>query len=111
MLVIFPLSGRRSTSLPTRRFVPFFIGFAVAVLISVVSSLAQAGWNPARDFGPRVVAFLAGWGEVAIRGSSWGFWVYIAGPLVGGPIGAGLFECLLRPGLNAVRAEMGGDSG
>ena len=93
MLVIFPLSGRRSASLPTRRFVPFFIGFAAAVLISVVSPLTQAGWNPARDCGPRVVAFLAEWGEVAIPGPSWGFWVYIAGPLAGGAIEAGLFEC------------------
>ena len=111
LLLIFALSDRRSVSLPTRRFAPFFIGFAAAVLISVVSPLTQAGWNPARDCGPRVVAFLAEWGEVAIPGPSWGFWVYIAGPLAGGAIEAGLFECLLRPGLNAVRAEMGDDSG
>lgn len=111
VLVIFALVDRRSASLPTRRFAPFFIGFTVAVLISVFSPLTQAGWNPARDFGPRVVAYLAGWGEVAIPGPSWGFWVYIAGPMVGGPIGAGLFECLLRPGLNAIRAEVVDDSG
>lgn len=40
---------------------------------------------------------------MAIPGPSSGFWIYIAGPLVGGPVGAGLFECLLRPGLNAVK--------
>ena len=108
---IFALSDRRSVSLPTRRFAPFFIGFAAAVLISVVSPLTQAGWTPARDCGPRVVAFLAEWGEVAIPGPSWGFWVYTAGPPAGGAIEAGLFECLWRPGLNAVRAEMGDDSG
>ena len=101
VFVIFALIDRRAAGLPTRRFAPFFIGFTVAVLISVFSPLTQAGWNPARDFGPRLVAYLAGWGTVAIPGPSWGFWVYIAGPLVGGPIGAGLFECLLRPGLNA----------
>lgn len=111
VLVIFALIDRRSASLPTRRLAPFFIGFTVAVLISVFSPLTQAGWNPARDFGPRLVAYLAGWGTVAIPGPAWGFWVYIAGPLAGGPIGAGLFECLLRPGLNATASSNGTTSG
>lgn len=99
------LIDRRSASLTTRRFASFFIGLTVAVLISAFSPLTQAGWNPARDFGPRLVAYLAGWGTVAIPGPSSGFWVNIAGPLVGCPVGAGFFECLLRPGLNAVKPE------
>ena len=45
--------------------VPFFIGFSVAVLISLFAPLTQAGFNPARDFGPRLVAAAAGWGSVA----------------------------------------------
>jgi len=57
---------------------------------------SQGPWAPAGGI-------LGGWGTVAIPGPSSGFWIYIAGPLVGGPVGAGLFECLLRPGLNAVK--------
>jgi MIP family channel proteins len=76
---------------------PFFIGFTVAVLISLFAPITQAGWNPARDFGPRVVAFLAGWGDIAIPGPRNGFWVYIVGPLVGGPIGAAVYDLALRP--------------
>lgn len=96
-LMIFALVDRRNASLPVKYMAPFFIGFTVAALISLFAPLTQAGWNPARDFGPRVVAFFAGWGAVAIPGPSNGFWVYIVGPLVGGPLGAAIYEYLLRP--------------
>ena len=76
---------------------PFFIGFTVAVLISLFAPITQAGWNPARDFGPRIVAFLAGYRSVAIPGPHGGFWVYIIGPFVGGPIGAALYDYIVRP--------------
>ncbi|MBM3946260.1 MAG: aquaporin [SAR202 cluster bacterium] len=99
VLVIFALVDRRNTSLPVKHLAPFFIGFTVAALISLFAPLTQAGWNPARDFGPRIVAFFAGWSSVAIPGPSGGFWAYIVGPLVGGPIGAAIYEYLLRPRL------------
>ena len=99
LLVIFALVDRRNASLPTKYLSPFFIGFTVAALISLFAPLTQAGWNPARDFGPRLVALFAGWGGVAIPGPSNGFWVYIVGPLAGGPMGAAVYEFLLRPGL------------
>ena len=98
VLVIFALTDRRKAALPTERLAPFMIGFTVAALIGVFAPLTQAGWNPARDFGPRIVAFFAGWGSVAIPGPSSGFWVYIVGPLVGGPLGAAVHELLLEPG-------------
>lgn len=98
-LVIFSLADRRNAALPNKGLAPFFIGFTVAVLISVFAPITQAGWNPARDFGPRIVAFFAGWGSIAIPGPSGGFWAYIVGPLVGAPIGAAVHEFLLKPGL------------
>ena len=105
VLVIFSLTDRRYAALPVRNMAPFFIGFTVAVLISLFSPLTQAGWNPARDFGPRLVAYFAGWGSIAIPGPSNGFWVYIVGPLIGGPLGAAVNELLLRPGLAKSRHE------
>ena len=73
---------------------PLLIGFTVAVLISLYAPLTQAGWNPARDFGPRVVAAISGWGSVAIPGPRNGFWVYIVGPCVGAPVGGLVYQRL-----------------
>ena len=87
VLVIFALTSPRNKEKPTANLAPFFIGFTVAALISLFAPLTQAGWNPARDFGPRLVAFVSGWGTVAIPGPDGGFWVYIVGPLIGGPLG------------------------
>ncbi len=99
VLVIFALTDKRNAGIPTNGMVPFFIGFTVAALISLFAPITQAGWNPARDFGPRIVAWFAGWGEIAIPGPEAGFWVYILGPLVGAPIGALLFKLVIEPGL------------
>lgn len=40
--------------------------------------------NPARDFGPRVIAYFAGWRQIAFQG----WWVYVLAPIVGAVVGA-----------------------
>lgn len=100
-LVIFSLTDRRYARISRLNLTPLLIGLTVAALISVFAPLTQAGWNPARDFGPRLVAFFAGWGEIAIPGPSNGFWVYIVGPLIGAPVGGAIHELLVRTGLVA----------
>ncbi len=92
VLVIFALTTPRNTGSPKANLVPFFIGFTVAVLISLFAPLTQAGWNPARDFGPRLVAYVLGWGTIAIPGPMGGFWVYIVGPMIGGPLGGWVWQ-------------------
>lgn len=62
---------------------PALIGLTVAMLISVFGPLTMAGFNPARDVGPRIVAALAGWGTVAFKHC----WVYVVGPLIGTLLG------------------------
>ncbi len=75
VLVIFAMIEKRNVALPHQGMAPFFIAFTVAVLIALFAPLTQAGWNPARDFGPRIVAFAAGWSEIAIPGPRDGFWI------------------------------------
>ena len=77
---------------------PLFIGLTVSIIIAVVAPLTQAGLNPARDFGPRLFAYFAGWGSVAIPGPRGGFFtVYILSPFLGAVVGAGLYQFILRP--------------
>jgi MIP family channel proteins len=107
--VIFGITNKHNTALGAqgRPGVPFMIGATVAVLLALYAPITQAGWNPARDFGPRLVAAMAGWGEVAIPGPRGGFWIYIAGPCLGAPLGAALAELLLwkrRPTKSKSRA-------
>ena len=53
----------------------------------------MAGFNPARDLGPRLVAAAAGWGHVAFLGVA----CYLVGPLVGALVGA-LVHRTIYPG-------------
>ncbi|MBV9919533.1 MAG: aquaporin family protein [Pseudonocardia sp.] len=88
---------------------PLIIGFAVAAI--GISFGANAGYaiNPARDFGPRLFAFFAGWGDVALPGSysaagfsfSWYFWIPIVGPLIGGVIGVIVYDLFIGDVLHA----------
>jgi MIP family channel proteins len=76
------------------------IGLTIAALISVIAPLTQACFNPARDFGPRLVAYFAGWKTIAIPGPRGGFFnVYILAPVVGAVTGASLYEVLVGLGL------------
>ena len=100
-LVVFAVTDERNLPLPIARLAPVFIGLTVAILISVIAPLTQACFNPARDFGPRLFAAIAGWGKIAIPGPNGiGFFtVYILAPVVGAFLGGGLYTHVLRSGI------------
>lgn len=97
--VVFALTDERNRGQPASGQAPIFIGLTVAVLISVLAPLTQACFNPARDFGPRLFASLAGWGRVALPGQDSWSWltVYIIAPILGATCGGGLYEFGVRP--------------
>ncbi len=85
----------RNTARPSDAMAALMIGLGVAAIISVIAPLTQAGLNPARDFGPRLVAWFLGWGDIAIPGPRGGFFiVYIVAPIVGALIGGGIHRVL-----------------
>jgi glycerol uptake facilitator protein len=91
--IVATVTHRRNTAKPSPAAAAVMIGVGVAAIISVVAPLTQAGLNPARDFGPRLVAWFLGWDEIAIPGPRGGwFTVYILAPVVGALIGGGIYR-------------------
>lgn len=98
VLFIFCFTEDCNVGRPDSNIAPMFIGLTVSICITLIAPLTQAGFNPARDFGPRVVAWLAGWGDAAFPDSDGGFfWVYILGPILGGAIATAFFVYVLEP--------------
>jgi glycerol uptake facilitator protein len=100
-LVVFAVTDERNVAAPGARLGPGFIGLTVAVLISVIAPLTQACFNPARDWGPRLIAFAGGWGSIAVPGPQ-GIGcvtVYIVAPILGAVLGGGLYVRGIRPTL------------
>jgi len=92
--VIFALTNKNNKTMSDNsNFIPPLIGATVGALISVIAPLTQAGFNPARDLGPRVISTTFGWGKIGMKGA----WLYILAPLVGAPIGAFVADKILYP--------------
>jgi glycerol uptake facilitator protein len=98
---------------------PLAIGLAVAAIGMSYGANAGYAINPARDFGPRLFAYFAGWGKVAMPGTysapgfhfSSYFWIPIVGPLIGGVIGVLIYDLFVGDVLHArlkVQEEVSG---
>jgi glycerol uptake facilitator protein len=83
---------------------PLAIGLAVAAVGMSYGPNAGYAINPARDFGPRLLAYFGGWGQVALPGTYHAtlgpnftayFWIPIVGPLIGAVIGVLLYDLFI----------------
>ena len=79
---------------------PLLIGFVVFAI--GLSFGANSGYaiNPARDLGPRLFAWIQGWGEIAVPGNypniDGYMWIPIVAPLVGGLVGALIYDFFIH---------------
>ncbi len=77
---------------------PFVIGLAVLAIGISFGTGAGYAINPARDFGPRLMAWLFGWGKNAFPGLGQGgyWWIPIVGPLVGAAIAVYIYQFFIE---------------
>ncbi len=70
-----------------KEWAPLAIGTTLGFIVMVGGPLTGAGFNPARWFGPALV------------GNEWGdVWPFLAGPIVGALVAAGVYRFVLEPG-------------
>jgi glycerol uptake facilitator protein len=83
-------------SSPAANLAPFIIGLLVVGIGMAWGTDAGYAINPARDFGPRLASFFTGYGG-AFRDQTGYlyFWIPIVGPIIGGLVGAGLYQGLI----------------
>jgi MIP family channel proteins len=91
ILVILAVTDSNNTG-PSQTLAPIVIGLLV-VLIGMTFGL-NCGYaiNPARDLGPRLFTWVGGWGTEVFRAANCWFWVPIVGPLLGGILGALVYD-------------------
>jgi glycerol uptake facilitator protein len=75
---------------------PVLIGAIVVVIGMGFGGLHGFAINPARDFGPRLFTVAAGFQNNGLTDGTGVFWVPIVGPLLGGLIGAALYDLGVR---------------
>jgi len=104
LMFIVALIDARNTAVQSN-LAPLLVGLVVAAI--GISYGANAGYaiNPARDFGPRLFAWVAGWGDTAMPGNgpwfSAYFWIPIVGPVIGGIIGVLVYDFFIGNALHA----------
>ena len=88
---------------PGANLMPVLIGAIVVVIGMGFGGLHGFAINPARDFGPRLFTAVAGFRNNGLTDAPYVFWVPIVGPLIGGLIGAALYDIGVRRFLPAVK--------
>ncbi|MBI3492373.1 MAG: MIP family channel protein [Acidobacteria bacterium] len=80
---------------PPAGLTPVIVGLLVVVIGATFGFNAGYAINPARDFGPRLFTFAAGWGSEVFRAGNGWWWVPIVAPCVGGVIGGWVYDAFV----------------
>jgi len=104
MIGIFAVTEERNVLAPQGNSGALIIGLLVAMIGASAGYLEAWALNPARDFGPRLFAWMMGWGAQAFPSPGNYWWVPIAGPLIGGVVGGAAHHYLILPYLPSKRA-------
>ncbi|XP_077937656.1 aquaporin-10b isoform X3 [Gasterosteus aculeatus] len=95
LLCVLALGDQKNSPVPDG-LQPVLVGAAVLVIGISMGSNSGYALNPARDFGPRLFTYIAGWGvEVFEAGGGW-WWVPIVAPCGGALLGTLIYELMIE---------------
>ncbi|MBM3110183.1 aquaporin [Pseudomonas sp. P66] len=106
MAVIMALTDDNN-GLPRGAMAPLLIGLLIAVIGSAMGPLTGFAMNPARDLGPKLMTFLAGWGEITFTGGRDipYFLIPIFAPIIGAILGAALYRGVIARNLPVAESD------
>lgn len=84
---------------PGANLAPVLIGLVVVAIGMSFGGMHGYAINPARDFGPRLFAVVAGFRNNGITDGSRVWWIPVVAPLLGGVAGAALYDFAIRRSL------------
>jgi len=85
---------------PGSNLAPLHIGLVVVAIGMSFGGMHGYAINPARDFGPRLFTVVAGFRNNGLTDGTNAFWIPIVAPILGGLIGAGVYDLGIRRFLN-----------
>jgi glycerol uptake facilitator protein len=95
LLLILAITDERNMP-PGSNLAPLMVGLIVVAIGMAFGGMHGYAINPARDFGPRLFAVAAGFKNNGLTDGPLVFWVPIVGPLVGGLLGAAIYDYGVR---------------
>ena len=94
LLIIFAVNDQNNLP-PGSNLAPIIVGWivwAIGVAFGIQTGYAI---NPARDFGPRLFSYFAGWGTEVFSYGDYYFWIPIVAPVVGGVFGGLVYDIFI----------------
>jgi glycerol uptake facilitator protein len=95
LLLIFAITDQRNMP-PEANLSPLMIGLVVVAIGMSFGAMHGYAINPARDLGPRLFTVAAGFRNNGITDGKHVWWIPIAAPLLGGLIGAAIYDFGIR---------------
>lgn len=92
---IFAITEKFNEIAPGANIGALIIGLLVALIGASMGYLEAWALNPARDFGPRLFCFFAGWGPAAFPSPDSYWWIPVIAPLLGAVLGGGVYQGLI----------------
>jgi glycerol uptake facilitator protein len=83
MLMILALLEDRNSLKPAMPFFPYALAVVIFAIVGITAPLSMTSLNGARDLGPRILAYLLGWGKMAFPGPRGEFWIPTIAPICG----------------------------